>query len=125
VDERDAIKNKLRWTKSPPGSHSAMADSATFDRTCDELVQCSSLDALAARGTIRILLKASGLEAKTVDPDEMTAVVTRTLEEALRARGVESPEAVCSQVLSMLRRLPRTESDESPEAIFARLGGES
>jgi len=104
-----------------------MAASATFEKTCDVLAQSCELDKLAARGTIRIMLKASGLDAKTVEADEMIVVVERSLEKELCARGVESPELVCARILAQLQlSVKRTEPDgESPESVFARLGGKS
>jgi hypothetical protein len=104
-----------------------MAASATFEKTCDALVHSSELDKLSARGTIRIMLKASGLDAKTVEADEMVVVVERSLEKELRARGVESPEAVCARILAILKRQSKSAgaTDDSPESVFARLGGKS
>ena len=65
-----------------------MADSPAFDWTCTELENETDLDRLEARGTVRIALKSSGLEAGTVLPDQMRVVIEKVLPTELGARGV-------------------------------------
>lgn len=108
-----------------PRGDSDVADSETFEKTCSELARTGALDSLSARGTIRIILKASGLDAKTVDAREMLVVVDKLLPGELIARGVEAPESICSQIGSALQLLPKSRDVASPESVFARLGGDS
>lgn len=100
-----------------------MADSEAFDFVCDQLEQATSLDRLAARGTVRLALKQAGLEARTVAPDEMAVVVEKLLPKELVTRGVEGGEAVCARIRQGLGGLSPTKSVETPDAVFRRLGG--
>lgn len=100
-----------------------MADSEAFDFVCDQLEQGSSLDRLAARGTVRIALKQAGLEARSVSPDEMSVVVEKLLPKELANRGVEGGEALCAHVKQGLAGLAPGKATETPDAVFRRLGG--
>jgi len=104
-----------------------MADSTTFDATCSELEALANFDRLTARGTIRIAVKTAGLDPKTVAPREMRVVVDKLLEAELASRGVEDPDGICRTISKMLGQLRTSEESgsSSPDAIFARLGGES
>ncbi|MGH0032935.1 MAG: hypothetical protein ACQGVC_24345 [Myxococcota bacterium] len=81
-----------------------MANSPVFDHTCDELERRSDLDRLAARGTVRIALQHAGLDASSVDAEQMTAVLGRVLPRELTNRGVASPEGLCQQIAESLAR---------------------
>ena len=48
-----------------------MADDNVFDWVCGALESATSLDRLEARGTLRLALKASGLEARTVTAEQL------------------------------------------------------
>jgi hypothetical protein len=52
-----------------------MADSAAFEAACTRLEESGALDRLAARGTIRLVLKAAGLEPKGVTARELVVAV--------------------------------------------------
>ena len=79
---------------------------------------------LAARGTIRLALKTSGLDPKTVSPEELAVVVEQLLPRELEQRGVTDRDTVCKRILGALARLPAEPAAASPESVFARLGGE-
>ncbi len=99
-----------------------MADSAAFEAACACLEQSGSLDRLASRGTIRLMLKEAGLEAKTVTPRELEVVVTKMLHGELVARGIDTPDALCIQMVKTLKGLGgAANGTDTPEAIFARL----
>jgi hypothetical protein len=98
-----------------------MADSAAFEAACDALEQRSALDRLAARGTIRLVLKEAGLEAKIVTRSELAVAVQRLLPAALSARGVAEPETLCAAIQKALERVEQRSADDTPDAIFARL----
>jgi hypothetical protein len=100
-----------------------MADSACFDLTCEGLESGTSLDRLEARGTLRLALKSAGLDARSVSPDQMAVVVDNLLAGELKARGVENGDAVCSTLKQQLANMNASDSSETPEAVFARLGG--
>ncbi len=101
-----------------------MADSAAFDFACEQLEAQSSFDRLEARGTIRLALKEAGLEARNVSPDQMKVVVQRVLPKELEQRGIDGCESICSDLARGLDGLaaPQPKVD-SPDAVFARLGG--
>jgi hypothetical protein len=99
-----------------------MADSAAFEAACASLEKSGRLDRLAARGTIRLLLKEAGLEPKTVRPRELAVAVQRLLPAELSARGVPEPEPLCASIARALESVESRSSDDTPEAVFARLG---
>jgi hypothetical protein len=100
-----------------------MADSAAFDFVCTQLEQRTSLNRLEARGTVRLALKSAGLDAASVTPAQMRAVVEKVLPGELRNRAVEAPERHCTALSALLAGSKFAEAGgaESPEAIFARL----
>jgi len=101
-----------------------MADSHAFEWTCDELERSSELGKLEARGTVRLTLKKSGLDARSVDPAQMQVVVERALPDELRTRGVADPDRVCHALVEGLGNLSSPEhGGDSPEDVFRRLGG--
>jgi hypothetical protein len=77
-------------------------DSPAFDRACEELQQQTDLDRLEVRGTIRIGLKTAGLDAVSVDPDQMCVMLRRVLPAELSARGVSDPDAICETVATAI-----------------------
>jgi hypothetical protein len=100
-----------------------VADSPVFGCICDELESQSSLDRLEARGTVRLLLKTAGLTANSVTRSQAGVAIGKLLPDELTARGVTDPDAVCRTILSALGRIDDTQGGDSPEAVFARLGG--
>lgn len=102
-----------------------MADSPAFTALAAELERCSNLDRLEARGTVRIALKAAGLEPSSVGKRELLVVVDKLLFAELDARGVNDSAHVCEQLLACLRAQPDGDEDEParrPEEVFGRLG---
>jgi hypothetical protein len=101
-----------------------MADSAAFEWTCTELEQISSLDRLEARGTVRLALKQSGLEARNVSPDQMKVVLEKVLPGELETRGIDGAAGLCSSLLPGLAAVVADATPgEMPDEIFRRLGG--
>jgi predicted YcjX-like family ATPase len=100
-----------------------MADASAFDFVCGHLEQRTTLNRLEARGTVRLALKAAGLDAAHVTPAQMRTVVEKILPGELRNRAVEGPERHCTAIAALLASTQLAESggNESPEAIFARL----
>jgi hypothetical protein len=99
-----------------------MADSVAFERTCALLERETSFDRLEARGTVRLALKASGLDPRSVSPDQMAVVVGKLLTGELASRGVEDADRVCTALGAELAGLEPASATETPEAVFARLG---
>ena len=100
-----------------------MADSAAFEFACNQLETKTSLDRLAARGTVRIALKQAGLEARSITPEQMAVVVQKILPTELGSRGIDGADEVCQGILSGLSRVERGPLSETPDAVFKRLGG--
>jgi len=99
-----------------------VADSPCFDRACEVLERETSLDRLEARGTVRLALKAAGLDSRRTTPDQMAVVVDKLLPAELKARGVEDAESACAALRRSLATMQRTDTADTPEAVFARLG---
>jgi hypothetical protein len=102
-----------------------VADAIAFDFVCEELEECSSLDRLETRGTVRIALKQSGLEARSVSPVQMKVVLDRVPPGELSTRGISDAEAICAEIRRGLDRIDAGQSPDSPEAVFARLGSDA
>ncbi len=102
-----------------------MADSQAFEFVCTALEERTSLDRLAARGTVRIALKQAGLEARTVSPDQMAVVLDRILPAELGSRGIDGGEEVCAAIATGVSGLSGGDTGETPDAVFQRLGGGS
>lgn len=100
-----------------------MADSQAFDFVCTQLEEKTSLDRLAARGTVRIALKQAGLEARTVTPEQMRVVAERVLPGELQSRGIEGGAELCSAIGRGLVQLAPGQAAETPDQVFQRLGG--
>lgn len=100
-----------------------MADSEAFDFVCDHLEQKTSLDRLAARGTVRIALKQAGLEARSVTPQQMAVLAEKVLPAELSSRGVEGGDALCRDMIGTLKGMSSSGGAETPDAVFKRLGG--
>jgi hypothetical protein len=100
-----------------------VAEESTFDYLCGELERESSLDRLEARGTVRIAIKRAGLDPPTATPAELAVVVQKLLPGELSARGIDGADALCSALAKRVSEQDAGEVHETPEAIFARLGG--
>lgn len=99
-----------------------MAESEVFDVVCELLEGLTVLDRLEARGTVRIALKASGLEPRSVTAEQMSVVVTRVLVKELLDRGIDDGEAQCRAIDEQLDLLESGPTVDTPEAVFERLG---
>ena len=102
---------------------SIVADSPAFDWTCQELEKETDFDRLEARGTVRIALKSSGLEAGSVLPDQMLVVIEKVLPAELTARGVADAESLCVRLATSVTSIDSGKATESPDEVFRRLGG--
>lgn len=100
-----------------------MADSAVFECVCEVLERSTSLDRLESRGTVRLALKQAGLEARTVTTSQMTVVLEKVLPGELASRGIGDVDALLAQAVSALAAIESGAQHDSPESVFARLGG--
>jgi len=98
---------------------------SVFETTCEELARQGGLDGLSARGTVRLALKAAGLDARSVTSGQMRVVLEKVMPAELAARGVPEPGTVCRGIAA---RISALEADgarprSSVEDVFRRLGG--
>jgi hypothetical protein len=100
-----------------------MSEAAAFDYVCTQLEERTTLNRLEARGTVRLALKAAGLDASSVSPDQMAVVLDRVLPGELASRGIEGGEGLCTSLQGGLRGLDAGPGAETPEAVFQRLAG--
>lgn len=101
------------------------AGESLFDVVADELEARTALEALAARGTLRLVLKSAGLDAKTVTPAQMAVAIEKVLPRELESRGITDASGVCTALAETMRAREsasgQSADGDSPEAIFRRM----
>lgn len=101
--------------------------SALFDLAATALETHSSLDALESRGTLRIALRAGGLDVESLEPTQLQAVFEHLMPEHLSKRGIADPRRICHAVL---QDVARAATDTAPpsrggaDRVLRRLGGD-
>ena len=100
-----------------------MADPTAFEHACQNLEQLTGFSRLEARGTMRIALKEAGLDPASVKAAELSVVARKVLPNELAARGIADAESICERLRSALAVIQDSDSADTPEAVFARLGG--
>jgi hypothetical protein len=96
-----------------------------FSFVADQLEECTPLDRLESRGTLRIVLKDSGLDAKTVTQKQFCVVLESVAPGELVSRGVAEAQAICAALIERIQSEPadRWEASQDPDEIFDRLAG--
>jgi hypothetical protein len=96
-----------------------------FSFVADQLEQCTVLDRLESRGTLRIVLKKSGLEPKTVTQKQFYVILESVAPTELENRGVAEAQAICAALIEKLQAEPadRWEVTRDVDGIFDRLAG--
>jgi hypothetical protein len=100
-----------------------MADNP-FDFAAERLEHHASLDRLAARGTLRIALKAAGLDPKNLTGAQLQVVFEKVMPGELESRGISDARDVCAAVLADVGSARGGAADAgatSPDDIFRRL----
>lgn len=101
-----------------------MSDSSVFELVCEEVEQRSTLNRLEARGTVRLALKEAGLDPANVTAQQMAVVLARVLPSELERRRIGDSAGICSAISRRLAGAKVDSGDgQTPEAVFARLGG--
>jgi hypothetical protein len=100
-----------------------VADSPVFDAVADALQARAGLDALAARGTLRIALKSAGLEARSVTAAQMLVVLDKVLPRELESRGVSDSREACAALRAVARAAEQAggAASSAPEDVFRRI----
>jgi hypothetical protein len=101
-----------------------MSESNPFEFVCGEIERATSLTALETRGTVRIALKSAGIEARSATPAQLKVILEKLIPGELKKRGCDDADGVCKTVAMKLGAQKfDAAASESPEAVFARLGG--
>ncbi len=103
-----------------------MADASIFAWICEALERSTSLDRLAARGTVRLALKKAGLDVARLRTEEIRVVLERVLPAELEACGVGDAREICADLAEQAARrsfAATPPGSEAPEDIFRRLAG--
>ncbi len=99
-------------------------DTTIFDFAAERLKHHAGFDRLAARGTLRIALKAAGLEPNNLTGAQLQVVFEKVMPGELDSRGVSDVPDVCAAVLADLARAGGAAADAAatnPDEIFRRL----
>jgi hypothetical protein len=99
-------------------------DATLFDLAAERLEHHTGFDRLEARGTLRIALKAAGLEPKNLTGAQMQVVFEQLMPGELDSRGVGNMQDVCAAVLADLARAGGAAADAAAtntDDIFRRL----
>lgn len=70
---------------------------AVFDAVAEALERETDFDRLAARGTLRLALRAAGLDANA-GAAELADVVALALPTELTSRGIDRPDELCRKL---------------------------
>ncbi len=95
-----------------------------FDFPAERLEHHASLNRLEARGTLRIALKAAGVDPKNLTGAQLQVVFEKVMPGELKSHGVSDMQDVCAAVLADIARDGGTATDAgvtSPDDIFSRL----
>jgi hypothetical protein len=100
-----------------------MADeSPAFVLVCTALAERTELNVSQVRGTVRLALQEAGLFDSVVSHAEMAVVARKLLPQELAAGGVPDADALCEELAERLAATPDERTDDTPDAVFARLG---
>jgi hypothetical protein len=99
-------------------------EAVLFDFAAQKLEQHTDFSQLEARGTLRIAVKAAGLEPSSLSIEELRVVFEKLMPGELEQRGIGDTSGVCEAVLRELDNAPVSESDSpsnNPDDVFRRL----
>ncbi|HKJ23525.1 MAG TPA: hypothetical protein VKB65_01790 [Myxococcota bacterium] len=97
-------------------------ESPAFDLVCRLLGERTDLTVSQVRGTVRLALQEAGLFDSVVTHAEMAVVARRLLAQELAAGGVPDAEALCASLADRIATVPDERVEDTPDAVFARLG---
>ena len=95
-----------------------------FDQAAEELARQTDWTLLTARGTLRIAMKAGGVEPEGVGSRELRAVVERLMPRELELRGIGEPELVCAALIERVGDVVSDRSSSDSDEVFRRLAGD-
>ncbi len=96
-----------------------------FSFVAEQLERRTSLDRLESRGTLRLVLKESGLDPKTVTQKQFCVILESVAPRELESCGVAEAEAICTALIGKIQAEPadRWEVARDVDGIFDRLAG--
>ena len=97
-----------------------------FDHAAEQLERHTDLDRLEARGTLRLVVKHAGLDAKSLTLQQLDAVFERVMPKELEVRGIDTAATTCHTIMAEIRRTAAptdTAQAGNADEIFQRLGG--
>ncbi|MFK7896528.1 MAG: hypothetical protein AB8G23_11865 [Myxococcota bacterium] len=98
-----------------------MSQPSLFDMAADRLDDLTDLSRLESRGTLRIILKKAGFDARNVSASDLGVVLEKLLPEELVARGIDDAENVVRRLIEGLAKAPAAgDTQETPDAVFRR-----
>jgi hypothetical protein len=89
-----------------------------FDKTSELLGSPTSWTRLQSRGTIRLILSAAKVDANTVSRERMIELISHSLAEELKKRGINEPGAIVQKLIAQLRT---AKVSDSAYDIFAKI----
>ncbi len=95
-----------------------------FDVAAQKLERHTGFSELEARGTLRIAVKAAGLDPKSLALDELRVVFEKLMPAELEMRGVSNSASVCTAAMRDLADAPiaaAQSTSTSPDDVFRRL----
>src|SRR5262245_22272430 len=98
-----------------------MANSAAFDAAHTALEKSSGMDRWAARGAIQLALMDAGLEASTVNKQQMSVVVEKLLPRQLQSQKIGDVSAICAKISDALMLLREDKAVETADTVFQRM----
>ncbi len=100
-----------------------MADTH-FDTAAESLERHTPFNRPEARGTLRIALKAAGLDPGSATAQQLQVVFEKLMPGELETRGVSDAAAVCNAVMGDVAESPaaaEADRSENPDDVFRRL----
>jgi len=100
-----------------------MAGSVAFEAACTALESSTNMDRWAARGTLQLSLMDAGLETGSVSAAQLRVVIGAVLPRQLKSHGIADTSAICARLEHALSTVDESDTAESADAVFSRLGG--
>ena len=103
-----------------------MAESPVFEWACSMVQRGLGWSRLQARGTVRLVVRDAGLDARTLRGYQLRVLAQRVLPKELKARGAEEVDVLCSALTHCPEEIEadtKARVPVDPEEVFKRLGG--
>jgi hypothetical protein len=98
-----------------------------FDISAEILERHTHFNRLEARGTLRLALKAAGLEPGSITAAQLQVVFEKVMPSELEMRDVSDAKAVCIAVageIASSSAASKADASDDLDSVFGRLGGD-